>query len=112
MLPGLKPRFAALPIDLIIFRENTEDLYSGIEHEVVTDVVESLKVITKVASMKIAKAAFEYAALEQRRDPSRDRLREPQSYHQGGVDEDCQGRFRVCRPGTAPQSDRDSQSQH
>ena len=67
MLPGLKTRFADLPIDLIIFRENTEDLYSGIEHEVVTDVVESLKVITKVASMKIAKAAFEYAALEGRK---------------------------------------------
>ena len=47
MLPGLKTRFADLPIDLVIFRENTEDLYSGIEHEVVTDVVESLKVITQ-----------------------------------------------------------------
>ena len=67
MLPGLKTRFADLPIDLVIFRENTEDLYSGIEHEVVTDVVESLKVITKVASMRIAKAAFEWAALENRR---------------------------------------------
>src|ERR1700733_8306557 len=67
MLPGLKTRFADLPIDLIIFRENTEDLYSGIEHEVVTDVVESLKVITRTASIKIAQAAFEYAALEQRK---------------------------------------------
>jgi isocitrate dehydrogenase (NAD+) len=66
MLPGLKTRFADLPIDMVIFRENTEDLYSGIEHEVVTDVVESLKIITKVASMRIAQAAFEYAALEQR----------------------------------------------
>jgi isocitrate dehydrogenase (NAD+) len=60
-LPGLKTRFQDLPIDLIIFRENTEDLYSGIEHEVVPDVVESLKVITKTASMRIAKAAFEYS---------------------------------------------------
>src|SRR5580765_6600436 len=67
MLPGLKSRFHDLPIDLIIFRENTEDLYSGIEHEVVTDVVESLKVITKTASMRIAKAAFEYTAKEGRR---------------------------------------------
>jgi isocitrate dehydrogenase (NAD+) len=66
MLPGLKTRFADLPIDLIIFRENTEDLYSGIEHEVVTDVVESLKVITKVASMRIAQEAFKYAAREGR----------------------------------------------
>ena len=52
MLPGLKTRFADLPIDMVIFRENTEDLYSGIEHEVVTDVVESLKVITRTASMQ------------------------------------------------------------
>ncbi len=66
MLPGLKTRFADLPIDLIIFRENTEDLYSGIEHEVVPDVVESLKVITRVASHRIAQAAFEYAAREGR----------------------------------------------
>jgi isocitrate dehydrogenase (NAD+) len=67
MLPELKTRFADLPIDLVIFRENTEDLYSGIEHEVVTDVVESLKVITRTASIKIARAAFEYAALNHRK---------------------------------------------
>ena len=67
MLPGLKTRFQDLPIDMIIFRENTEDLYSGIEHEVVPDVVESLKVITKTASMRIARAAFEYSRKEERR---------------------------------------------
>jgi isocitrate dehydrogenase (NAD+) len=67
MLPKLKTRFADLPIDMVIFRENTEDLYSGLEHEVVTDVVESLKVITKAASIRIAKAAFEYAAREERK---------------------------------------------
>ncbi|MEP6716799.1 MAG: isocitrate/isopropylmalate dehydrogenase family protein [Terriglobia bacterium] len=67
MLPGLKTRFADLPIDLIIFRENTEDLYSGIEHEVATDVVESIKIITRTASIRIAKAAFEYAAREHRK---------------------------------------------
>lgn len=66
MLPGLKTRFSDLPIDIVIFRENTEDLYSGIEHEVVPDVVESLKVITKTASMRIARAAFEFADREQR----------------------------------------------
>jgi isocitrate dehydrogenase (NAD+) len=66
MLPGLKTRFNDLPIDMIIFRENTEDLYSGIEHEVVKDVVESLKVITKTASIRIARATFEYAARENR----------------------------------------------
>ena len=67
MLPGLKTRFSDLPIDLVIFRENTEDLYSGIEHEVVTDVVESLKVITRTASMRIARATFEFAAREGRK---------------------------------------------
>jgi isocitrate dehydrogenase (NAD+) len=66
MLPGLKTRFSDLPIDMIIFRENTEDLYSGLEHEVVKDVVESLKVITKTASMRIARSTFEYAAKEGR----------------------------------------------
>ncbi|HYA18395.1 MAG TPA: isocitrate/isopropylmalate family dehydrogenase [Bryobacteraceae bacterium] len=67
MLPGLKTRFADLPIDLVIFRENTEDLYAGIEHEVVKDVVESLKVITRAASIKIARAAFEFADREMRK---------------------------------------------
>ncbi len=61
MLPGLKTRFQDLPIDLAIFRENTEDLYSGLEHEVVPGVVESLKIITRHASSKIAHAAFAYA---------------------------------------------------
>jgi isocitrate dehydrogenase (NAD+) len=67
MLRGLKSRFQDLPIDLAIFRENTEDLYSGIEHEVVTDVVESLKVITRTASARIARATFEYARREGRK---------------------------------------------
>src|SRR5207244_1342004 len=60
-LPGVKTRFQDVKIDLVIFRENTEDLYSGLEHEVVTDVVTSLKVITRIASIRIAKYAFEYA---------------------------------------------------
>jgi isocitrate dehydrogenase (NAD+) len=67
MLPGLKTRFQDLAIDLAIFRENTEDLYSGLEHEVVPGVVESLKIITRNASMRIARAAFEYARRERRR---------------------------------------------
>jgi isocitrate dehydrogenase (NAD+) len=67
MLPGLKTRFADLPIDMIIFRENTEDLYSGLEHEVVPGVVESLKVITRAASLRIAEATFEYARREGRK---------------------------------------------
>jgi isocitrate dehydrogenase (NAD+) len=67
MLPGLKTRFHDLAIDLAIFRENTEDLYSGLEHEVVPGVVESLKIITKNASMRIARSAFEYARREGRK---------------------------------------------
>ena len=67
MLPGLKTRYSDLPLDLAIFRENTEDLYSGLEHEVIPDVVESLKIITRTASAKIARATFEYARREKRR---------------------------------------------
>jgi isocitrate dehydrogenase (NAD+) len=48
-------------VDLILVRENTEDLYSGLEHEVVPGVVESLKIITERASTRIARFAFEYA---------------------------------------------------
>ncbi|MCL6545336.1 MAG: isocitrate dehydrogenase (NAD(+)) [Bryobacteraceae bacterium] len=60
-LPGLKTRYQDVKIDLIIFRENTEDLYAGLEHEVVKDVVTSLKVITRRASERIARYTFEYA---------------------------------------------------
>jgi isocitrate dehydrogenase (NAD+) len=67
MLPGLKTRFDDLPLDLAIFRENTEDLYSGLEHEVVHGVVESLKIITEYASLRIARAAFAWARREGRK---------------------------------------------
>ena len=66
-LPGLKTRFDDVRIDMIIFRENTEDLYSGLEHEVVKDVVTSLKVITRTASIKIAEYAFAWAAKQNRK---------------------------------------------
>jgi isocitrate dehydrogenase (NAD+) len=58
-LPGVKSRFEN--VDLIIVRENTEDLYAGLEHEIVPGIVESLKIITERASTRIAKFAFEYA---------------------------------------------------
>ena len=58
-LPGVKTPFEN--VDLIIVRENTEDLYSGLEHEVAPGVVESLKVITEYASTRIARFAFDYA---------------------------------------------------
>ena len=48
-------------VDLVIVRENTEDLYAGLEHTVVPGVVESLKIITEYASTRIARFAFEYA---------------------------------------------------
>jgi len=67
MLPGLKTRFQGVPIDMIIFRENTEDLYSGLEHEVVPGVVESLKIITRTASLRIALATFQYVRREGRK---------------------------------------------
>jgi isocitrate dehydrogenase (NAD+) len=70
MLPGLKTRFHDVAINMAIFRENTEDLYSGLEHEVVPGVVESLKIITSNASMRIARAAFGYARREGRRKVS------------------------------------------
>ncbi|MFZ0657387.1 MAG: isocitrate/isopropylmalate dehydrogenase family protein [Candidatus Binataceae bacterium] len=54
-------------VDLIVVRENTEDLYSGIEHEVAPGVVESIKVITARASKRIAKFAFEYARANRRK---------------------------------------------
>jgi isocitrate dehydrogenase (NAD+) len=58
-VPSLAARFTG--VDLVIVRENTEDLYSGLEHVVVPGVVESLKIITQAASTRIAKYAFDYA---------------------------------------------------
>ena len=59
-LPGVKSRYDG--IDLVIFRENTEDLYAGVEHRVGRYAAESIKIITKEASERIAQAAFAYAA--------------------------------------------------
>jgi isocitrate dehydrogenase (NAD+) len=64
-LPGVKSRFEN--VDVVLVRENTEDLYSGLEHEVVPGVVESLKIITERASTRIAKFAFEYAKRQGRK---------------------------------------------
>jgi isocitrate dehydrogenase (NAD+) len=58
-LPGVKSRFEN--VDIIVVRENTEDLYSGLEHVVIPGVVESLKIITAEASTRIARFAFDYA---------------------------------------------------
>jgi isocitrate dehydrogenase (NAD+) len=64
-LPGVESRFAN--VDIIIVRENTEDLYAGLEHQIIPGVVESLKIITEKASTRIARFAFEYARANGRR---------------------------------------------
>lgn len=64
-LPNIECRYPEL--DLVIVRENTEDLYAGLEHVVVPGVVESLKIITEKASTRIARYAFEYARSNGRR---------------------------------------------
>jgi isocitrate dehydrogenase (NAD+) len=64
-LPGVKTRYD--DVDLVVVRENTEDLYSGLEHLVVPGVVESLKIITERASTRIAQFAFAYAEREGRK---------------------------------------------
>jgi isocitrate dehydrogenase (NAD+) len=64
--PGIRTRYSDVHIDIVMFRENTEDLYSGLENEIVKDVVTSLKIITRAASHRIAKYAFEYARREKR----------------------------------------------
>src|SRR6201981_2409099 len=63
-LPHMPTRYP--DVDLIVFRENTEGLYSGIEHEVVPGVVESLKIITEKASTRISRFAFDYARKKKR----------------------------------------------
>ena len=64
-LPGVKSRYDN--VDLVVVRENTEDLYSGLEHVVVPGVVESIKIITEKASTRIALFAFEYAVAHKRK---------------------------------------------
>jgi isocitrate dehydrogenase (NAD+) len=64
-LPSVPSRFT--DVDLVIVRENTEDLYAGLEHEVVKGVVESLKIITEEASTRIARFAFEHARRHKRK---------------------------------------------
>jgi len=64
-LAGVPSRFQN--VDLVIVRENTEDLYAGLEHQVVPGVVESLKIITAVASERIGHFAFDYARAHNRK---------------------------------------------
>ncbi|HLO36133.1 MAG TPA: isocitrate/isopropylmalate dehydrogenase family protein, partial [Candidatus Deferrimicrobium sp.] len=64
-MKGLETRYE--DVDLVIVRENTEDLYGGIEHMVGPDAAESIKIITRAASERIARYAFEYAVANGRR---------------------------------------------
>jgi isocitrate dehydrogenase (NAD+) len=64
-MKGLDTRYE--DVDLVIVRENTEDLYAGIEHMVGPDAAESIKIITRAASERIARYAFEYAVANRRR---------------------------------------------
>lgn len=64
-IPGVKSRLGG--VDVVMIRENTEGEYSGMEHEAVPGVVESLKIITEVRSMRIAQYAFAYAAANNRK---------------------------------------------
>jgi isocitrate dehydrogenase (NAD+) len=61
---GISTKF--IDVDMIIVRENTEDVYSGLEQDIAPGVAQALKIITKAASDRIAKFAFEYAKKEQR----------------------------------------------
>jgi isocitrate dehydrogenase (NAD+) len=67
-LPGVKTRYQG--VEIVVVRENTEGLYSGIEHEVVPGVVETLKVTTRVGCERIARFAFDYAVKRGRRKVS------------------------------------------
>jgi isocitrate dehydrogenase (NAD+) len=64
-MEGVESRYD--DVDLVIVRENTEDLYAGIEHRVGADAAESIKIITRAASERICRYAFEYAVRNRRR---------------------------------------------
>lgn len=65
-LPNVKTRFDN--VDIVVVRENTEDLYAGIERQVDVDTAESIKIITRKASERICKFAFDYAVNNKRRE--------------------------------------------
>ena len=91
-LPGVKARYEN--VDLIVVRENTEGLYSGIEHEVVPGVMESLKIITDKASTRIAKFAFDFARAHGRKKIT--------AIHKANIMKLSDGLFLDCARRTAP----------
>ncbi|EFA80287.1 isocitrate dehydrogenase NAD+ [Heterostelium album PN500] len=66
-IPGITVRHSDVPVDLVVIRENTQGEYSGLEQTLVPGVVQSLKIITKEASTRIARYAFEYAKAQGRK---------------------------------------------
>ena len=92
-LPGVKSRFEN--VDVVLIRENTEDLYSGLEHEVVPGVVESLKIITEKASTQIAHFAFKYAKRQGRK--------KIHAIHKANIMKLSDGLFLKCIRAIAPQ---------
>src|SRR5215475_10491861 len=92
-LPGVKARYR--DVDLIVVRENTEGLYSGIEHEVVPGVMESLKITTEKACTRIAKFAFDYAQVHSRKKVT--------AIHKANIMKLTDGLFLDCARRTAAQ---------
>lgn len=92
-LPGVPSRFG--DVDLVIVRENTEDLYAGLEHEIVPGVVESLKIITEKASTRIVTFAFEYAKALGRRKVT--------VVHKANIMKKSDGLFLECFQRVAPE---------
>jgi isocitrate dehydrogenase (NAD+) len=82
-------------LDLVVVRENTESLYSGIEHEIIPGVVESLKIITEKASTRIAKFAFAFAREEKRKKIT--------AVHKANIMKMSDGLFVRCFENVAPQ---------
>ncbi|HKY32562.1 MAG TPA: isocitrate/isopropylmalate family dehydrogenase [Candidatus Polarisedimenticolia bacterium] len=93
-VPGLPTRYPGL--DLVIVRENTEDIYAGIEHEVVPGVIESLRVITAAASSRIARFAFDLAARQGRRSVA--------AVHKANIMKRSDGLFLECCRAAAAES--------
>ena len=91
--PGVRSRYDN--VDIIVVRENTEGEYSGLEHEVVPGVVESLKVITRKASDRIARYAFELARAQQRKKVT--------SVHKANIMKKSDGLFLECCRAVAKQ---------
>ena len=87
-IPGIRSRFEDVDIDIAIFRENTEDLYSGLEQEIVPGVVTGIKVITRTASERIARKAFEFAQRECRKKVT--------AIHKANIMKQADGLFLAC----------------